>query len=194
HAARRDVGALPAPLAPRGPPPPTLPPTPTPPEPRSGAGGGMGRMAGVGGAAMPGGAPAPGQPMMQTATPLASQFDAGARNAFANPMGTTSVEQLNRTAQALRAEAQQRFNEKKDATANEITNYAAALEQARDLVLRVDEQRKPAGKGAPVRAQPNEGPSVTYPLSARLTVPSRSDEQVIEVARIDLRPDYFYKA
>ncbi len=35
---------------------------------------------------------------------------------------------------------------------------------------------------------------MTYHLSARLTVPSRNDEQVIEVARLDMTPDYFYKA
>jgi uncharacterized protein (TIGR02231 family) len=58
----------------------------------------------------------------------------------------------------------------------------------------VDEKTKPAGKGMVVRSRPNEGPSVTYHLNARLTVPSRSDEQVIEVARIDMKPDYFYKA
>src|SRR5205085_1187291 len=40
----------------------------------------------------------------------------------------------------------------------------------------------------------SEGPSVTYHLPTRLTIPSRSDEQIVEVARIDMKPDYFYKA
>ncbi len=186
-------------LVPRGTAVANLPPIPNPPAGGPGVGGGgraMGRMGGMGGPGVPGGGmPAmPGQPMAQSAATYAPQFGAGARNAFANPMGNTSVDQLNRTAQALRAEAQQQWNQKKDATANEITNYAAALEQARDLVLQMDDKSKPAGKGAPVRSQPNEGPSVTYHLNARLTVPSRSDEQVIEVARIDMKPDYFYKA
>jgi uncharacterized protein (TIGR02231 family) len=35
---------------------------------------------------------------------------------------------------------------------------------------------------------------VTYHLSSRLTVPSRNDEQVLEVARLELEPDYYYKA
>ena len=39
-----------------------------------------------------------------------------------------------------------------------------------------------------------EGPTVTYHLGRTLTVPSRNDEQVLEVARIDLQPDYYYKA
>jgi uncharacterized protein (TIGR02231 family) len=35
---------------------------------------------------------------------------------------------------------------------------------------------------------------VTYHLAAKLSVPSRNDEQVIEVTKIDFEPDYFYKA
>jgi hypothetical protein len=42
-------------------------------------------------------------------------------------------------------------------------------------------------------AKPREGPSVTYHLKARLTIPSRNDPQLIEVARIELAPSYFYK-
>jgi hypothetical protein len=182
-------------LVPRGTPVASLPPIPNPPNAGPGGFGGAGvGGGGRGGLGMPAMPAQANQPMGQSAATFASQFAPGARNAFANPMGNTSVDQLNRTAQALRAQAQQEFNQKKDSTANEITNYAAALEQARDLVLQVEQQRKPAGKGVVVRAQPNEGPSVTYHLNARLTVPSRSDEQVIEVARIDMKPDYFYKA
>ena len=35
---------------------------------------------------------------------------------------------------------------------------------------------------------------MTYHLNSKLSVPSRSEEQVIEVARLELAPDYFYKA
>jgi uncharacterized protein (TIGR02231 family) len=35
---------------------------------------------------------------------------------------------------------------------------------------------------------------VTYHLDTHLTVPSRNDEQVLEVARLNMDPDYFYKA
>jgi hypothetical protein len=116
-----------------------------------------------------------------------------ASNAFANPMGNTSVAELNKAAQQLRVQAQAEFNQKKESSGNEITNYAAALEQARDLVLNADERQKPSGKRG-LRAPKNEGPSVTYHLSTPLTVPSRNDEQVIEVARFDMQPEYFYKA
>ena len=40
----------------------------------------------------------------------------------------------------------------------------------------------------------HEGPSVTYHLRSRLTVPSRNDQQLIEVARIETKPEYYYKA
>jgi len=80
----------------------------------------------------------------------------------------------------------------KEVASNELFNYASALDQARDLVVSVEETTKP-GRGN-IRGEKNEGPSVTYHLNARLTVPSRNDEQVLEVARLDMMPDYFYKA
>src|SRR5262249_25785862 len=60
------------------------------------------------------------------------------------------------------------------------------LWQERDELL----ARRGKGGRAPVR----EGQSVTYHLDSRLTVPSRNEEQVIEVARIDFKPEYCYKA
>ena len=35
---------------------------------------------------------------------------------------------------------------------------------------------------------------MTYRLKNSLTIPSRNDQQLIEVARLDLQPEYFYKA
>src|SRR5262249_56005911 len=49
-----------------------------------------------------------------------------------------------------------------------------------------------AGKGSPRGGE--EGPSVTYHLRSKLSVPSRNEEQVIEVAKIDLAPEYYFKA
>ena len=40
----------------------------------------------------------------------------------------------------------------------------------------------------------NEGPSVTFHLKPKLTLPSRNDEQTLEIARIELTPDFYYKA
>src|SRR5439155_3151787 len=39
-----------------------------------------------------------------------------------------------------------------------------------------------------------EGPSITYHLENRLSIPSRNDEQVLEVTRLDMAPEYYYKA
>ena len=47
---------------------------------------------------------------------------------------------------------------------------------------------------APSATTMHEGPSVTYHLRSRLTVPSRNDQQLIEVARIETKPEYYYKA
>jgi len=38
-----------------------------------------------------------------------------------------------------------------------------------------------------------EGPTVTYRIATPLTVASRPDAQVLEVAKIDLKPDFYYK-
>jgi len=104
--------------------------------------------------------------------------------------GSNTYKDLSETAKKVREAAQTEVNQKKDA--KDIFNYAGALEQARDLVVAAEERTSPA-KGKP-RASSNEGPSVTYHLNNRLTVPSRNEEQVIEVVRIDMAPDYFYKA
>jgi hypothetical protein len=110
---------------------------------------------------------------------------------FANPVGQANAKDLSEAAQELKKQAQDEGNKRNDARGNEIFNYAAALEQARDLVLLPDERQQV--KGVP-RGQKNEGPSVTYHLNTKLSVPSRNDEQILEVARLDMAPEFFYKA
>src|SRR5262249_43488480 len=117
----------------------------------------------------------------------------GVNNTIPNPQGIANTFEVNEALKSLRQQAQQVGNRKNDNNSAEIWNYAGALEQARDLVL-ADEQKASAGKRLPARAENHEGPSVTYQLPSRLSVPSRNDEQVLEVARIDMQPDYFYKA
>jgi Domain of unknown function (DUF4139)/N-terminal domain of unknown function (DUF4140) len=94
-------------------------------------------------------------------------------------------------AHRLRSQAQREFAGNKPEEGGKIINEAAALEQAKDLLATREEEAKQAREP---RASCKEGPTVTYHLPVRLTVPSRNDEQVIEVARIELKPDYFYKA
>jgi hypothetical protein len=133
--------------------------------------------------------PQPNQPAAQMP---GNSMDQGANlGAIPNPQGLASAADLENTAKDLRRRAQQELNQRKGRAGNEIWNYAGALDQARDLVL--NPEGRISGKEKP-RASQNEGPSVTYHLNARLTVPSRNDEQVIEVAKIDMMPEYFYKA
>jgi hypothetical protein len=108
-----------------------------------------------------------------------------------NPEGLAKAADIANTARVLRQAAQQEVNRNKDEqSSTEIFNYAGALDQANDLVLASEGQK---GKQR-MRSHANEGPSVTYHLQNRLSVPSRNDEQVLEVTRIDMAPEYFYKA
>jgi hypothetical protein len=94
-------------------------------------------------------------------------------------------------AQSLRSMAEKQFKGKDEKGGQATLNTAAALEQAKDILALKEEDIKAGRKPS---TSPGEGPSVTYHLASRLTIPSRNDEQVIEVARLELAPDYFYKA
>ena len=104
-----------------------------------------------------------------------------------HPVMQPSAEKLVLEAQKLRKQSQDDYNLNKQEAGVQLLNSAAALEQTRDLL--VHEQEKKA-----TRAGRGEGPSVTYHLASKLSIPSRNDEQVIEIARIELQPEYYYKA
>ncbi len=77
-----------------------------------------------------------------------------------------------------------------------LLNEAAAIEQNLDLMRDRDEViAANAKKKSPVAVGPagTDGPSVTYHLPNKLTVPSRNDEQVVEVVKLKLTPRYYYK-
>ena len=40
----------------------------------------------------------------------------------------------------------------------------------------------------------SEGPTVAYHIATPLAVPSRTEEQVLEIARIELPPEFYYKS
>jgi hypothetical protein len=104
------------------------------------------------------------------------------------PQGQAPAE-FDKQARDLRSKSQQEYNAKKDMSGAKFINDAAALEQCLDLFNpRDDRQAKNKSGGA------REGQSVTYHLNTKLSVPSRMEDQVIEVARLELAPDYFYKA
>src|SRR5262249_34575543 len=98
----------------------------------------------------------------------------------------------------LRQKAQAELLGNRVEAGKNFINEAAALEQADELLAKKDDQsenQKPTQPEVIAAATAtNEGPSVTYHLRSRLTVPSRNDQQLIEVARIETKPDYYYKA
>ncbi len=67
-----------------------------------------------------------------------------------------------------------------------MLNQAAASDQARELRI--------ADKEAATTTTGRDGPSVAFPISNPLTIPSRSDPQLLEVARIQLPADYYANA
>jgi hypothetical protein len=81
-----------------------------------------------------------------------------------------------------------------------LLNSAAAVEQLQELMKSreqiVAESKKMPAMNVTTTAAPtsNDGPSVTYHLANRLTVPSRNDDQILEVAKLNLTPKYYYKA
>src|SRR5262249_29819057 len=98
----------------------------------------------------------------------------------------------------LRQKAQQELIGNRTESGKAFINEAAALEQADELLARKEDK---AGnedvqkvRAADAATAAHEGPSVTYHLRSRLTVPSRTDQQLIEVARIETHPEYYYKA
>lgn len=137
------------------------------------------------------------QPMLNAAPPELLALDitinkhAGGQAPPSNlTLGRANYDQ----SQKLRQQAQVELNGNNSYVGGSIINEAAALEQTDELLnpTAVDFNNDANKHGIPNAAR--EGPSVVYHLKSKLTVPSRNDEQLIEVARIELAPDYFYKA
>lgn len=101
---------------------------------------------------------------------------------------------LAKNANMLRNQAQESYSNKKLGEAGKLLNEAAASEQQRDLMKSKEEIESENRKGKGSAVVINDGPSVTYHLKHKLSVPSRKDEQVVEVAKLNLAPKYFYKA
>jgi uncharacterized protein (TIGR02231 family) len=127
------------------------------------------------------------EPMLDAAPPelLALELTVGAPGNGAGGGGSVDFSDNASKSQVLRQEAQKEANGQNHKAVREYLNSASALEQSNELLLGADKETP-----APAR----EGPSVTFHLPTHYSVPSRSDQQLIEVARLDLNPSYFYKA
>jgi len=127
---------------------------------------------GAGIAILPGGsAPAPGVP-----------------GGGGMPSPTAFQKDLEKMSKDLRGQAAGNYAQNKNEDAAKQTNDAAAIEQYCDLFISRDELIRAD------RPLANDGPSVTYALKNKITIPSRNDEQVIEITRLDLNPKFYYKA
>lgn len=115
----------------------------------------------------------------------------GGNNFTAAAVANQPAMEVQQQAKELRVKAQQDYNAKKETSGSLLINDAAAVEQAWEL------SNPLAGlmnKGNPLAGSNREGPSVTYHLTTHLTVPSRNDEQILEVTKLEMTPEYFYKA
>jgi uncharacterized protein (TIGR02231 family) len=129
------------------------------------------------------------QPMLNAAPPELQTLQVTAVPRGNSPVvHSPNTMDLEEEVKSLRSKAQQDFNAKKQASGIGLFNTAAALDQSWEL-FNPDEAVK-RGCALAVR----EGPTVTYHLNTPLTVPSRTEEQILEVTRLDLTPDYYYKA
>jgi hypothetical protein len=129
---------------------------------------------------LPGGGPATG---------------AGGRAGVGGPAGmppaSAIARDLDKLAKDQRKQSVDNYNAKNPELAGKLANDAAANEQFRDLLEAKEELEKDAAGG---RGLLGDGPSVTYAIKGKLTIPSRNDEQVIEIAKLEMAPKFYYKA
>jgi hypothetical protein len=142
----------------------------------------------------PGGPPMP-PAGMSAPSPFASTATGGG--------GMGGMKDLNAISNQFRIQALSSYQSGKAEKATEgarFLNAAAAVEQQQELMksraeILADQKKNPV-MALPATGAPsvNDGPSVTYHLANKLTVPSRNDDQVVEIAKLSLTPKYYYKA
>jgi len=100
-----------------------------------------------------------------------------------------AFEEARTRAELFRGKARQELIGSNPKAGGALLNEAAALDQAAELLAKDED-------GARDRAErpASEGPSVTFHLKGRLTVPSRKDPQLVEISRSRMAPEFFAKA
>ena len=128
------------------------------------------------------------QPMLNAAPPDLQSLQVGVVHKGSVPARRTEIAELEDQIRSLRIKAQKDFNERKPSTGIGLFNTAAAIDQSWELL----------NPGAAVQRgcalALREGPTISYVVATALSVPSRTEEQVLEVARIELAPEFYYKA
>lgn len=129
------------------------------------------------------------QPMLNAAPPDLQSLKVAAVHKGSVPAGRgPDVAELEHQIRMLREKAQKDFNERKPGTGIGLFNTASALDQSFEL-LNPDVAIQ---RGCALAM--SEGPTVVYHIATPLAVPSRTEEQVLEVARLELAPDFYYKS
>jgi Domain of unknown function (DUF4139)/N-terminal domain of unknown function (DUF4140) len=147
------------------------------------------------------------QPMLNAAPPELCMLEPvlqhrgapapGHDDVFAMGKDGKASDRLRKEAGELRSQASSSYNSfdsKSQKDADILTNKAAALEQNWSLMQSRDEVLAQAKKKQFADPAQNDGPSVTYHLPNKLSVPNRRDEQILEIAKLNLTPKYYYKA
>jgi len=99
--------------------------------------------------------------------------------------------ELQEKSRDLRQQSGESYNLKKEKDGGKFANEAAALDQFRDLLVTHEQLVKADSFESGIAS---DGPSVTYRLKGKLSLPSRSDEQTLEITKLDLAPKFYYKA
>lgn len=140
------------------------------------------------------------QPMLNAAPPSLKMLEvavspmAPSRGGQVQAGGLMNFKQIEQQSQQLRGKAQQEYNANRALDAAKTINDAAALEQWCDIAMLNDQDQDRLNLGSDELASFKEGPTVTYNLPSKLSIPSRRDEQVLQMTRLDLAPDFYYKA
>ncbi len=125
------------------------------------------------------------QPMLNAIPPdLQTLHVAASPKVGAQPSAAELEDQIRN----LRAKAQKDLNENKQLSGVGLVNTAAAREQSFELF----NPEAAVKRGCMLSYR--EGPTVSYRIATPLSVSSRSDEQVLEVARAELKADFYFKA
>ncbi|HEU5116389.1 MAG TPA: mucoidy inhibitor MuiA family protein, partial [Isosphaeraceae bacterium] len=100
--------------------------------------------------------------------------------------GPSSLKEVLEQSRIMREQAQLEERSGDSERKGDLVNEAAALEQTGELLARGEEGK---AEGEP---EPNEGgaPSLLFRLEGARTIPSRSDQQLVEVAQLALKADF----
>ncbi len=106
--------------------------------------------------------------------------------------GLYSLKDVLEKSRSMRQQAQQEERSGEVERKGDLVNEAAALEQTGELLARGDEKAAKGGEEA--QTDVGGAPSLLFRLEGTRTIPSRSDQQLVEVAQMALKADFYDRA